>query len=77
MEGMPSAVGNYVNFLRVASLIVVPSYEIDADEVALATVAAIFPQLAVEPHDCRDLAKRGGVLNCCMWTITSPERSNQ
>jgi len=45
--------------------------------VALTTLAAIFPQLILESLDCGDLAKLGGVLNCCTWTIKSPTHSSQ
>jgi agmatine deiminase len=76
-KGFPSAVGNYVNFLRVSSLVVVPSYGIDADEVVLTALAVIFPQLKLESLDCRALAKHGGVLNCCTWTIKGSTHSSQ
>lgn len=68
-EGMPSAVGNYVNFLRVGSLLVVPSYGRRDDEAVLMSLAAAFPRLVLTTLDCRELARLGGVLNCCTWTM--------
>jgi agmatine/peptidylarginine deiminase len=68
-QGMPSATGNYVNFLRVGSLVVVPSYGMATDEEVLSTLTTEFPHLTLASLDCRELAKRGGVLNCCTWTI--------
>jgi agmatine/peptidylarginine deiminase len=79
--GMPSAVGNYINFLGVASLVVVPSYGMDSDELALRMLGSHFPHAKVTPLACRELAQHGGVLNCCTWTIVSsiavvPQRGN-
>jgi agmatine/peptidylarginine deiminase len=68
-DGMPSAVGNYINFLHVASLVVVPSYGMDSDELALRALTLHFPQAKVTPLPCRELAQHGGVLNCCTWTM--------
>lgn len=71
-EGMPSAVGNYVNFLRVGPLFVVPSYGLDQDDIVMNTLATEFSHLTLMSLDCRALARHGGVLNCCTWTIKDP-----
>ena len=67
--GMPSAVGNYMNFLSVRDLVIIPSYGLSGDERAFAIIASIFQGYAVRRLDCGDLASAGGVLNCATWTI--------
>lgn len=68
-KGIPSAVGNYTNFLRVGDLIVVPTYGDSADDEAIRTLERLLPTATVYPLDSRVLAREGGVLNCVSWTI--------
>lgn len=68
-NGIPSAVGNYVNFLRVGNLILVPAYGLPEDKVAGDILAKLLPYCRVVSLSCRSLAEEGGVLNCVSWTI--------
>ena len=71
-DGIPSAVGNYANYLRVENLVVVPAYELPEDEIARGILANLLPQCCVVSLPCRDLAEQGGVINCATWTIRRP-----
>lgn len=62
--GIPSAVGNFVNFLQTERVMVAPVYGTVHDEVALRKLESHFPSLPIVPLDCTDLARDGGVLNC-------------
>lgn len=73
-DGIHSAVGNYVNFLRVGDLIVVPAYGIPEDDAARAIVAKQLREAHVVSLPCRELAEAGGVLNCAIWTGRLPSR---
>lgn len=68
-DGIESAVGNYVNFLRVRGLTIVPSYRASEDCAALNLLTELLPQDQVMSLPCRELAQEGGVLNCVSWTI--------
>ena len=68
-DGIPSAVGNYVNFLRVGNLIIVPAYKARQDHWACKTLERLCPKATVVPLLCKDLARAGGVLNCVAWTV--------
>ena len=68
LNSIPSASGNYVNFLRIGSLIVLPTFGLDEDVEVRTIIQGSSPSPA-ESLDCRELAKDGGVLNCCTWTI--------
>lgn len=71
-DGVPSAVGNYVNFLQLGQTVLAPVYNIREDEKALGLLARVFPESNIVPVDCRLLARMGGgVLNCISWTIRS------
>lgn len=79
-KGLTSARGIYVNYLRTNSLVVVPSFGMEEDELAL----RMFEHLCFDAYrnahpidckgsvlsiDCNGIAKEGGVLNCVSWTI--------
>jgi agmatine deiminase len=68
-DGIPSAMGNYVNFLRIGKLIVVPAYGRPEDGKACKTLARLCPKATVVPLECVKLSRKGGVLNCVAWTI--------
>ena len=64
-----SAVGLYINYLRVGDVVVVPGYDRPEDEAALEKVRDVMPNARVFQLPCRSLAEEGGVLNCVSWTI--------
>jgi agmatine deiminase len=75
-DGIGSAVGNYVNFLRAGDLVVVPQYGLAADAEASSRLRRLLPTCKVVPLRCRSLAEEGGVLNCITATVrTGPSRS--
>lgn len=67
--GIPSAVGLYINYLRVGNTVVLPAYGRPEDEAALQKVQQVLPDANVFQVPCRQLAEEGGVLNCISWTI--------
>jgi len=66
------ALGNWVNFLRVGELIVVPTFGGDVDRTVLGMLRVRCPDLVVEGLDCQDLAREGGGLNCVTWQFAQP-----
>jgi agmatine deiminase len=68
---LASAVGLYINYLRVGDVVVIPAYDRPEDEAALEKVRQIMPEARVYQLPCRRLAEEGGVLNCVSWTIKS------
>jgi agmatine deiminase len=67
--GIPPAIGNYVNYLRVGSLIVMPKYGLPQDQTASMRIASLIPDAEVISVASRELAQEGGVLNCATWTV--------
>jgi agmatine deiminase len=64
-----SAVGIYINYLRVGDIIVLPGYNRPEDHEAIHKAKQIMPKATVLQVPCRSLAEEGGVLNCISWTI--------
>lgn len=65
-----TAVGLYINYLRVGDLVVVPGYlrQLE-DQLAKETIQTVLPNASVFQLPCRSLAEEGGVLNCVSWTV--------
>ena len=69
-EGMASAVGNHMNFLRLGNKLLLPYYGIPEDEIAREVLQNALPGIEVIPVDIpgiKKLASKGGVLNCITW----------
>lgn len=66
---LPSAVGNYINYLRVGNSVVLPGYARPEDEAAVEKLRDVLPAATIMQVPCRSLAGQGGVLNCISWTI--------
>jgi agmatine deiminase len=68
-DDLPSAVGLYLNYLRVGNVVVMPGFGRQEDQVAVEKMQQVLPNAAVLQVPCRSLAEEGGVLNCISWTI--------
>jgi hypothetical protein len=68
-DDLRSAVGLYINYLRVGDVVVMPEYGRPEDQVAVEKMRRALPKAAVSQVPCRSLAEKGGVLNCISWTI--------
>ena len=75
-DGISSAVGNYSNYLRVGNVMLVPAYGIPEDRKSHKIMLKLFPECTVTSIQCRELAERGGALNCASWTIRIKQLSS-
>ena len=67
-DGVPSAVGCYVNFLHLKQGIILPSFDHRKDEQAHALLASLVKRPVVSVP-ATPLAKLGGVFNCISLTL--------
>ena len=70
--GIPSAVGNFTNFLRTEKVLVAPAFGTEQDQIALRKLEFVFPDFPIVPLDCTDLAREGGILNCVCASYRLP-----
>jgi agmatine deiminase len=68
VEGIPSAVGNYVNLLYTEKVLVAPQYGADPDEEAVKTLERLLPNRKIVPLECTGLAREGGAFNCATFS---------
>ena len=62
--------GDYINYLQMENCIIVPTFNIPADEAAIKKLGKIFSGQTIKTLDCNEIANDGGVLNCISWNIT-------
>ena len=67
------ASGVYINYLHLHNLIVLPVFGQEDDSSALKTMEFLsrkfFENTKVVTLNCLEIARMGGVLNCCTWTV--------
>jgi len=71
-EGIYSAVGNHINFLRFGNTLLFPAYGIQEDGESAIILRETLSNTDVIPANIPDinkLASRGGVLNCMTWVL--------
>lgn len=61
-----SAVGCYLNFLETEQAIFLPVFNVETDNIALATAKSIFEKPII-PVNINEIAIKGGLLNCISW----------
>ncbi len=75
IDGIPSAVGCYINYLRTDKLLIVPVFGMARDDTALRRFENLFPGTRIVPLRCTELAREGGCLNCISWTIRARRKN--
>lgn len=66
------ALGNYVNFLRVGDLIIVPGYQTELDDVAQGTLKRLLPSARIVQCPAKSIALCGGSIRCVTWVRRLP-----
>jgi agmatine deiminase len=66
-----NALGCYVNYLEVGSLIVLPIFDLPGnhDAVAVELFRQLFPDRTIETVNINEIGYDGGLLNCVTWTV--------
>ncbi|MEZ6142062.1 MAG: agmatine deiminase family protein [Zavarzinella sp.] len=64
VNGIPSALGLYANFLRTSKVIIVPAFGTESDQIVLNRLISLINDVPIVLLDCKQLAREGGILNC-------------
>ena len=60
--------GEYINFLRIGTTLIVPAYQQAEDDAVVRRLQELYPNHSIIPVDGRDVAKQGGVFHCVTWS---------
>ena len=61
--------GEYLNYLQMENVIILPTFGIDDDEIVFKKFAELFPGYTIATIDSNSIADDGGILNCITWNI--------
>lgn len=61
--------GEYINYLHMENLIVIPTFGMPEDDIVVKQFEDLFKGYQIETIECNELAKNGGILNCITWNI--------
>ncbi|MBI2722799.1 MAG: agmatine deiminase family protein [Bacteroidetes bacterium] len=65
--------GNYVNFLDLHDIIVLPIYSLKLDDVVYGQLTKVYPNKTILTVKANDVALYGGSVNCVTWNRTEME----
>ncbi len=61
--------GDYINYLQMENNIIIPTFGIKEDDLAVKQLESIFSSQKISTIQSNELAYDGGVLNCISWNI--------
>ena len=61
--------GEYLNFLQMKDVIILPAFGIAEDEIVKEKFKELFPDTKIVSVNSNEIANEGGILNCISWNI--------
>lgn len=61
--------GVYINYLQMEGIVMIPTFNMKGDELAIKQLETIFGGKSIALLESNDIADEGGILNCITWNI--------
>lgn len=61
--------GDYINYLQMENTVIIPTFGIKEDELAVRQLETIFVGQNIQTIESNEIAYDGGILNCITWNI--------
>jgi agmatine deiminase len=61
--------GNYINYLQMENILIIPTFGTKEDELAVRQIETIFRGQNIQTVESNEIAYDGGILNCITWNI--------
>lgn len=61
--------GDYINYLQMENIVIIPTFGIKEDKEAVRQLETIFTGQTIATIDSNEIANDGGILNCITWNI--------
>jgi len=61
--------GDYINYLQMENILIIPTFCMREDELALKQLETIFAGKTIALLESNEIANEGGILNCITWNI--------
>ena len=66
--------GDYINYLQTENTVIIPTFGIKEDDLAVKRLETIFTGKKIRTIDSNEIADDGGVLNCITWNIKTDKK---
>ena len=67
--------GDYINYLQMENTVIIPTFGIKEDDIAVKQFETIFAGQNIVTIDSNEIANDGGVLNCISWNIKTDKQN--
>lgn len=61
--------GDYINYLQMENTVIIPTFNIKEDDIAVRQLETIFAGQNIQTVESNEIAYDGGILNCITWNI--------
>ena len=61
--------GDYINYLQMENTVIIPTFGIKEDDLAVKQFETIFAGQSITTIESNEIANEGGILNCITWNI--------
>lgn len=69
--------GDYINYLQMANAIIIPTFDIKEDDIAVRQLETIFAGQNIQTIESNEIAYDGGILNCITWNIKTDKQNGR
>jgi agmatine deiminase len=69
--------GDYINYLQMENTVIVPTFGIKEDDLAVRQIETIFAGQTIATIDSNEIANDGGILNCITWNIQTDKKNGR
>lgn len=69
--------GDYINYLQMENTVIIPTFDIKEDDIAVKQLETIFAGQNIQTIESNEIAYDGGILNCITWNIKTDKQNGR
>ncbi|MEP7376537.1 MAG: agmatine deiminase family protein [Chitinophagaceae bacterium] len=69
--------GDYINYLQMVNTVIIPTFGIKEDDLAVKQLEKIFAGQNIATVESNEIANDGGILNCITWNIKTDKQNGR
>lgn len=69
--------GDYINYLQMENTVIIPTFSIKEDDLAVRQLETIFAGQNIQTIESNEIAYDGGILNCITWNIKTDKQNGR
>ena len=76
-KSIEHANGDYINYLQMENTVIIPTFDIKEDDLAVRQLETIFIGQTIATVESNEIAYDGGILNCITWNIKTDKQNGR